>query len=99
MEQLNENELRDMRTDITNMKAKVDKMYYALMGNEIGKDGGLVGRIEELEVVTEKHDKSIQDLKDTNVKVLVYQKIMWTAIGFAAAALFSVLLSNIHFVK
>lgn len=31
------------------MSAKVDKMYYALMGNELSKDGGLVQRIIELE--------------------------------------------------
>lgn len=97
MEHLNPIELQQMRTDITNMKGKVDKMFYALMGNEIGKDGGLVGRIEDLETITDEHGKSIQELKEKDIKIEVYQKVMWTSIGFAAAALFEVLISSIHF--
>lgn len=95
MTNMEHTELQQIRTDMSDMKGKVDEMYFALMGNKIGKDGGLVGRIEELETTMDEHEKDIQGLKEKNVKMEVYQKIMWTAIGFATASVFSILLSTI----
>lgn len=71
------------------MKGKVDKMFYALMGNEIAKDGGLVGRIEHLEEAFEKLEGVVQKQAERNIKLEVYQRIMWTAIGGVAMAVFS----------
>jgi hypothetical protein len=95
MEHLNPTELQQLRTDMKDMKGKVDKMFYALMGNEIAKDGGLVGRIEHLETVFEKMEEKVDKLSETNIKMQVYQRIMWTSIGFVAASIFSYVLSLI----
>jgi hypothetical protein len=96
MTNMEHTELQQIRTDmkgmsvkVDSMGGKVDEMYDALMGSRIGKDGGLVGRIEDLELITDKHSKSIVELNEKNVKVEVYQKIMWGCVGGVAAMLFT----------
>lgn len=95
MENSHQNELLQIRTDMKDMKGKVDEMYNALMGNRITKDGGLVGRIEDLEKSDEKLDGRVSKLEDNHIRLQVYQRIMWTSVGFVAASIFSYILTLI----
>lgn len=95
MENLNNAEMHQLQTDMRDMKGKVDKMFYALMGNEIAKDGGLVKRIERLEEAFEKQEETLEALSEKNSKIEIYQKILWTSLGFVAASVFGYVLSLI----
>lgn len=78
---MNDQSITQLQTDIKDMKGKVDTMFFALMGNEIAKDGGLVGRIETLETVHEKIDERMTKIETTHTKLEVYQKVMWVFAG------------------
>lgn len=80
------------------MQEKVDKMYFALMGNELARDGGLVGRIEELEETDKNILKELQELKGKNIGFEIYQKIMWSMVGGVVALVFSYVV-NLMFEK
>ena len=80
MEQFKE-EMKQVHKDLKEMTGKVDKMFYALMGNELAKDGGLVGRIEKLEKRIDNNELDIESIQKKNVGFEIYQKIMWTALG------------------
>ena len=77
-------DIEQIQTDMKDMKGKVDKMFYALMGNEIAKDGGLVARIEHLET-------SVENLEKASIKLAIYQRIMWTALGATSGIVFTYL--------
>jgi hypothetical protein len=64
---------QQFQTDFRDMKDKVNKMYYAMLGNELTKDGGLVARIQKLETASDEMQKG-------------YQKITWTHKLLIAAA-------------
>lgn len=91
-----------MQTDIDQIKItvnslvnKVDQMYFALMGNQIAQDGGLVGRIKELE--TDVHDikEQLVEIKADASKSRWHVHVMWGASGAVIMALFSLFLSYI----
>lgn len=83
------NQMLDMQSDISSIKKdihnfnqKFDKLFTALLGSEIGKDGGLVGRIDDLEKQVEKLVTENNELKKENTKRDLYLNIIW-AIGGA----------------
>lgn len=91
-----------MQTDIEQIKihmsslgTKVDKMYLALMGSEIAKDGGLVGRIEDLERDVHDIKEQLTDIKADASKNRWHVNVMWGASGAVIMALFSLFLSYI----
>lgn len=89
-----------MQTDIEQIKIsmadqgnKVHKMYLALMGSEIARDGGLVGRIEDLEKDVHTIKDQLTDIKADANKSRWHVNVMWGASGAVAMALFSLMLS------
>jgi hypothetical protein len=92
----------NMQTDIVAIRQEMarhgvmlDKLYTALMGNEIAKDGGLVARILHLEETCESLQEGQIEIKEAAGKSKVYMKIMWGALGFASASLFTYVLALI----
>lgn len=81
--------MESIEIELKKITAKVDKMYFALLGNELTRDGGLVGRINKLEEVTNKLDEDIEALTKKNLVMQVYQRIMWAAIGGTVGLVFS----------
>lgn len=81
-------DITEIKTEIHSFKGKFDELYTALMGSNIGKDGGLVGRIGELETEVETLKKENFELKKDNTRRDLYLNIIWgmggtiiTAIG------------------
>jgi hypothetical protein len=85
---MNEQTIQLLQTDMKDMKGKVDKMYFALMGNELARDGGLVGRIEKVEATVEKLEKAA-------LKFAIHQRIMWSCLGAAAGIVFTYIVQTI----
>lgn len=82
-------EMTQLHTDLSKMTEKVDEMYFALMGNKLAKDGGLVKRIENLEQNLEEVETNIETLVKKNVGFEVYQKVIWGAVGTIIGLIFS----------
>jgi hypothetical protein len=78
--------------DFNDLKQTVDKIYYAVVGNELLKDGGMIGQLGVIVVRIDKHEERLDALEKKNIKLSIYQKIMWGGLGTAAGVLFAFLL-------
>lgn len=88
-------DIEQIKIHMTSLGSKVDKMYLALMGSEIAKDGGLVGRIEDLENDVHEIKEQLTEIKADANKNRWHVNVMWTCAGAVGMALFSLLLSYI----
>ncbi|HEY4207971.1 MAG TPA: hypothetical protein VGM31_14205 [Puia sp.] len=81
--------------DFREMKNKVDKMYYALLGNELTEDGGLIRRVGESEKeIALLHDR-IDQLERKNIKGELYLNWLWGLAGFVLSSGFSALIYHL----
>lgn len=78
---MNETKLAD---DVASMKQQVTEMYTALVGNQIGKDGGIVKRLSNMEMRLESMEK-----KQTVLSVQF--KVLWAGAGAVLMGLYSVI--------
>ena len=81
--------------EFQDLKNKVDKIYFALMPNELLQTGGLVSDMKGFKKEIEGIKQDIHSLKEKNIKLTIYQTIMWTAggaiIGLIAAYILQIL--------
>ena len=78
--------------DFSDLKSKVDKIYYALMPNELLDSGGLIGEMKSFRVELKECKEEIQTIKSKNIKFEIYQKIMWSGLGTTAGLIAAYLL-------
>jgi cell division protein FtsB len=84
-------DIDQIKRQMVTMGASVDKVYFALMGNEItGKDQSLVGRVGEIEEDMKDLKQKVDNIATEAAKSKVYLMVMWGAIGFAAACIFTI---------
>lgn len=76
-----QNDIKEIKEQFSDMREKVDKMYYALIGNELAQDGGLVQRIKDNEIEVVKMQKQIDALVKRHDRNALYLKIIWTMVG------------------
>lgn len=76
-----------MQKDIHEIKQKVDQVFNALLGNQLTQDGGLVGRIMDLEKENSDLRKKIEDIESKGAKSDIKMNIIWAVGGVLAAAL------------
>lgn len=80
-------DIKAIKEDVSKVGGQVREMYTALMGSEIGKDGGLVKRIVGLEEENIELRKEIQEMKMEAAKAGLYIKIIWGMAGALASTL------------
>lgn len=95
---MNEDEKRQfthMQTDIEQIKQnvtgqgiKVDKMYFALMGSDLANDGGLVGRIKDLEGENKQLREELEKIKTNAIKSDMYLKWIWALVSAFLTGIF-----------
>lgn len=77
-----------MQEQINRISTIVEEMRVALLGSSMTKKGGLVSRLDILE---EKVDKMEKDY----TKMALYQKLLYTAVGFVSMGVFTEILKRI----
>lgn len=78
------------------LSKKMDMVLTALMGNDLTRDGGLVGRIIELEKEKEILKARVEILEKDKTKTDLQVKIMWGLGGSTLAAIIGYVLSLIN---
>ena len=98
------NEISEIKKDVSEIKQKTEQMFYALMGNELSKDGGLVKRIVDNEVEAEKLSLRIDslaeriDIQDFETKKKnIHLTLVWSLSSVIITALILKLID--HFLK
>lgn len=90
-----QNDIEQIKMIVKNQDLKVDKMYYALMGNEIAKDGGLVGRIQTLEKENEELREELEAFKTDKAKSDLYIKWIWALVSGLVSMVFGYVMTLI----
>jgi hypothetical protein len=85
-------ELRTLRDDVSQIKNKVGKLFTALLGDDITKNGGLVQRLNNAESNVEELSERINNIEKKNIKVSVYVGLLWAAAGGVAMAILALII-------
>lgn len=82
-------QLKDLGEKLERMDETVRDMYYALVGNKVTMDGGLIRRVEDVEKEQDKIWTKIEDMEKAQVerdkkvvKSNVYLYLLCVAAGF-----------------
>lgn len=94
--QMMQGDIKQIKGNLTQLSTNMDKVYFALMGNEItGKDQSLIGRVQKIE-------EDIQELREKMDKIAaeagkskIYLSIVWIACGAVAMAILTKVLGLI----
>ena len=97
-----EQQEKDLQKDMHEVKLKVSEMYYALMGNPLSKDGGLIGRIDRIEKRLENNDdrmdkqeKRIDKQDEKQSIITVYQKVAYIIGGAIGSAILNYIFNHL----
>lgn len=84
----------NMAKDMAEVKAQVKEIYTALCGDPISKDGGLVRRIDNIEMKQEMQDAKLSKAARAISRVGLHVKIMWGAGGAVIMAIYSLIIKK-----
>lgn len=68
---------------LSKMEGKQDKMFFALMGNELSQDGGLIQRIKDLEEENIGLRDDLETIEKAHAKSDTHLKLLLVVIGSA----------------
>jgi len=74
-------QMDEFKRQLEDVSSKVSMMFYALMGNDLTKDGGLIRRIDEIEHRLVETDKKILKIAQQQEKSRIYVNLIWAAAG------------------
>lgn len=93
MDQLLKQEIENVKNQFSEMGEKLDQVYYAMLGSELTKDGGLIGRIIQLEKDVAVLEQKTESLERERNKSDIYVKILWAAGGVICTGILGYILS------
>lgn len=82
-------EIDQLYDKLNEMNEKFDKVLYALIGNELTKDGGIISRVISLEEKLKIAEAELRELKNTAAQNAKHLKWLWGVGGGAATVLTS----------
>jgi len=88
-------DIRQMKKDISDFGQKLDTIYYALVGNELAQDGGLIRRVADLEMQKAALAERVDILEKAALKASVRLHIIWGLGGAILAIVFSVIVDHV----
>lgn len=92
-------DIREIKRDVTDMQQKVNELHTAFVGSTLSKDGGILKRIEDLEIALEENKQRIDAFEVNNKERMLYIKWIWGIGGALGLALITIALNYIFHVK
>ncbi|HEU4901181.1 MAG TPA: hypothetical protein VFT06_00275 [Flavisolibacter sp.] len=84
--------MTEFKSDLHEMKGKVDLLLTAIIGNDLLKDGGLVGQFNRMEARLAKLETRVDEQDDKIIKFDLYQKLIWAGVGVTATGIIGYLI-------
>ncbi|HET6255873.1 MAG TPA: hypothetical protein VFE32_17480 [Puia sp.] len=88
-------DIRDIKKDVAAFGQKLDNIHYALVGNELARDGGLIQRVIDLEKQKENLEERVDRIEKTAIKSNTQVKLMWSMAGGTIALIFTYIVEHI----
>lgn len=90
-------EISEIKTDVAEIKEKTHQMYFALMGNDLTKDGGLISRIIKVEGKIAIIDEKMIEIDKRDDRKSFYLSVIWAFVGVISGGIFTSLIT--YFLK
>ena len=85
--QVTQEDIRIIKHDVSKLSTTLEKVHTAIVGSELGKDGGLVQRVVEVEIEAISLSERIKIIENEKIKSDVYKKITFFLAGGVVSAL------------
>lgn len=82
---------KDIQDRLECLEKKIDSIMFALMGSELTKDGGLIGRVNDIEVKFDMKVKSDEAFRNSLVRLFWFAFGIGCGSGIISTYLFSIL--------
>lgn len=82
---------KDIQDRLKCLEKKIDSIMVALMGSELTKDGGLIGRVNDIEVKFDMKVKSDEDFRNSLVRLFWFAFGIGCGSGIISTYLFTIL--------
>lgn len=90
-------EISEIKTSVAEIKEKTHQLYFALMGNELTKDGGLIAMILKVEVDALHLSDKIQIIENREDRKNFYISVIWAFAGTIFGGILTALIT--YFLK
>jgi len=87
-------DIQQLKDQVRDLTEKVCDVHYALIGNALAKDGGLIQRVIDCEKEAETLHDRIDSIERKNIKGELYLKWIW---GLGSAVAMSIFLEILHY--
>jgi hypothetical protein len=96
--EVTQEDIRIIKHDVSKLTSTLEKVHNALVGSELGKDGGIVERLvqaeKELDVIKDKVDVMEIERGKERLKTDIYRKITFFLSGTVAAAIIGAIIKH-----
>lgn len=86
---ITQSDIREIKQEMYELKDTVQDIHACLIGSPLGKDGGLVKRIEECEQRQTQFEQKIERMSVKAIKSEFYLKVIWALGGSIASIIFT----------
>lgn len=92
-------ELASMEREMVGIKSKVDSIHTCIIGSDLGKDGGLVQRLVDVEDTQNALDKRLSSVESKSIKQSIRVNILWAILGTTAGLIIAYIIQSIVYHK
>jgi len=89
-------QLEKLEREIHEIKSTLNLVHTAIVGSELGKDGGIVKRLFSVETLVEDFEKRLDIAEKKQIKYNVYTIIMWVCLGAVGMSIFAYVLQLVN---
>lgn len=93
--EVTQTDIDQLKEELIGMKEKLGEVYYALIGNKLAGDGGLVKRVLDSESELEKLSMRVDLIERKAIRSDLYVRWLWAAGGFILAAVATIIIKSI----
>jgi len=96
--EVTQEDIRVIKQEVEKLSSTLDKVHNALVGSELGKDGGLIERLSIAEHDLEGIKKKVEDIEiergKERLKTDIYRKLTFFLTGTLVAAIIGAIVKN-----
>jgi len=85
-------EIREMKSDMGDLRGKINEIHTAIMGSSMTQDGGLVQRLRDVESRQAEMERNLHKIETYRISDVKVRRTLWT-VGLAISSLLGYIIS------